>query len=150
MAPLQAYFTGAHRDLRLMQTASKQAGLGSEQGMSMRQDNVQPGYDDTDEAQGIAAIITDLAQSASDDKETINSAFTTMTATIKVLQEKIEAMEKGSSRKRNNNNKKYCWTHGCTRNNNHLSSTCVNKKAGHQDDATLSNRKGGSTRFCNE
>ena len=59
-------------------------------------------------------------------------------------------MEKVSSRKRNNNNKSYCWTHGRTRNNNHLSSTCINKKAGHQDDATLSNHKGGSDRFCNE
>ena len=77
-----------------MQTASKQAGFGSEQGMNMRQDDVQPGCDDDDEAHGIAAIITDLAQSASEDKETINSAFTTMTATIKALQAKIEAMEK--------------------------------------------------------
>ena len=146
----KTYFTVAHRDLRLMQTASKQAGFGSEQGMNMRQDDVPPGSDDNDDAHGIAAIITDLAQSASEDKETINSAFTTMTATIKALQEKIEAMEKGSSRKRNNNNKSYCWSHGRTRNNNHLSSTCINKKPGHQDDATLANRKGGSDRFCNE
>ena len=41
------------------------------------------------EAQGIADIITGLAQSASEDKETINSAFTDLTATIKVLQEKM-------------------------------------------------------------
>ena len=73
-----------------------------------------------------------------------------MAATIKALQEKIEAMEKGSSRKRNNNNKIYYWTHSRTRNNNHLRSTCINKKAGHQDYATLSNRKGSSDQFCNE
>ena len=30
----------AHRDQRLMQTASKQAGFGPEYGMNMRQDNV--------------------------------------------------------------------------------------------------------------
>ena len=144
----KTYFTVAHRDLRLMQTASKQAGFGSEQGMNMRQDDVPPGCDDDDD--GISVIITDLAQSASEDKETINSAFATMTATIKALQEKNEAMENVSSRKRNNNNKSYCWSHGRTRNNNHLSSTCINKKPGHQDDATLSNRKGSSDRFCNE
>ena len=118
--------------------------------MNIRQDDVQPACDDNDEAQGIADIITDLAQSVSEDKETIDSAFATMTATVKALQAKIKAMEKGSSRKRNNNNKSYCWTHGRTRNNNHLNSTCINKKAGHQDDATLSNCKGGSDRFCNE
>ena len=36
----KTYFTVTHRDLRLMQTASKQAGFGSEQGMNMRQDDV--------------------------------------------------------------------------------------------------------------
>ena len=48
------------------------------------------------EAQGIANIITGLAQSVSEDKEMINSAFTDMTATIKSLQEKIEAMGKST------------------------------------------------------
>ena len=90
----KTYFTVAHRDLRLMQTVSKQAGLGSEQGMNMRQDDVQPGCDDNDEAHGIATIITDLAQSASEEKETIKSAFTTMTATIKALQEKLKRWKK--------------------------------------------------------
>ena len=146
----KTYFTEAHRDLRLMQTASKQAGFGLKQGMNMRQDDVQPASDKNDEAQGIADIITDLAQSASEDKTTINYAFTTMTTTIKALQAKIEAMEKCSSRKRNNNNKSYCWTHGRTRNNNHTSSVYNNNKTGHQDDATLSNCKGGSDRFCND
>ena len=116
----------------------------------MRQDNVQPGCDDNDEAQGIAVIVTDLTQSASEDKETINSVFTTMTTTIKALQEKNCNDGKKSSRKRNNNNKSYCWTHGRTRNNNHLSSTCINKEAVRQDDATLSYRKCGSDQFCNE
>ena len=58
----------------------------------MRQDDVQPVCDDNDEAQGIADIITDLVQSALEDRQTINSAFTTMTATIKALQAEIEAI----------------------------------------------------------
>ena len=116
----------------------------------MCQDDVQPACDDNDETQGIADIVTDLEQSASEEKETINSAFATMTVTVKVLQAKIKAMEKSSSRKRNNNNKIYCWTHGRTRNNNHLSPTCIIYKSGHQDDTILSNRKGGSDRFCND
>ena len=72
-----------------------------------------PESDNNIEAQGIAYIITDLAQSASENKVTIKSALTDMTATIKALQEKIEAMEKkDTSRKRNNNNKIHCCTHG--------------------------------------
>ena len=60
-------------------------------------------------------LVENLAQSASEDKETINSAFTNMTATIKALQEKFEAIEnKGTSRKRDDNNKNYFWTHGRT------------------------------------
>ena len=109
----------------------------------MRQHDHHPENDNNIEGQGIADIITVLAQSASEDKETINSAFTNMTPTIKALQEKIEAMEKkGTSRKRNNNNTSYCWTHG--RFNNHTSSTSNNKKNGNQDDATLTMLKGGS------
>ena len=147
----QTFFTAAHRDLRLMQTASKQAGFGTVHGLSMRQHDYHPESDNNIEAQGIADIITGLAQSASEDKETINSAFTDMTATIRALQEKIEAMKKkGPSRKRNNNNKSYCWTHGRTRNNNHISYACNNKKTGHQDDATLSTRKGSSDKYCND
>ena len=144
------YFTAVYRDLRLMQTTSKQAGFGSEHGMNMRQDDHHHEDENIDEAQDIANIITDLAQSVSEDKKSINSAFTTMTTTIKALQDKIEAMENGSSRKRNNNNKSYCWTHGRTRNNNHASPACNNKQTGHHDAATLSARKGGLDKYCND
>ena len=54
----------------------------------MRQHDHRPEYNDNDEAQEIADIITDLVQSASEDKETIKSVLTTMTATIKYFQEK--------------------------------------------------------------
>ena len=133
-----------------MQTAPKQACFGSEHGIDMHQDDHQHEYENNDEAQGIADIITDLAQSESEDKKTRKSIFTTMTATIKALQDKIEAMEKGSSRKRNNNNKSYCWNHGRARNNNHISPTCNNKRTDHQDTASLSDLKGGSEIYCND
>jgi hypothetical protein len=38
----------------------------------------------------------------------------------------------------------YCWSHGLGTNKNHDSSTCSNKKDGHQDNATLQNRMNGS------
>ena len=50
----------------------------------------------------------------------------------------------GGYRKRKNISK-YCWTHGACA---HGSRECSNKKAGHKDGATFSNKLGGSTRFC--
>ena len=40
---------------------------------------------------------------------------------------------------------KYCWTHGAC---GHESRQCKNKKEGHRDEATFSNRLGGSDQFC--
>ena len=41
---------------------------------------------------------------------------------------------------------KYCWTHGAC---GHESNQCNAKAHGHQDNATLENRMGGSNAFCN-
>ena len=41
----------------------------------------------------------------------------------------------------------YCWTHGTSKNAKHTSSTCENKAEGHQDDATSTDKKGGSTKI---
>jgi hypothetical protein len=38
----------------------------------------------------------------------------------------------------------YCWTHGHQVNQNHTSATCGNKATGHKDDATSTNKMGGS------
>jgi len=39
----------------------------------------------------------------------------------------------------------YCWSHGLGFSDKHTSHSCLNKKDGHQDDATVKARKGGST-----
>jgi hypothetical protein len=39
----------------------------------------------------------------------------------------------------------YCWLHGLGFSEQHTSHSCNNKKDGHQDDATIKIRKGGST-----
>ena len=39
----------------------------------------------------------------------------------------------------------YCWSHGAC---NHTSDVCKFKRAGHQNDATFKDRKGGSTNRC--
>ena len=41
--------------------------------------------------------------------------------------------------------KRYCWTHGCC---THWGRECRNKKQGHQDAATFTNRMGGSNKGC--
>jgi len=52
----------------------------------------------------------------------------------------ITAVEKGNKARVTS---KYCWTHGGC---NHTSSECRTKSIGHQDSATLRNRKGGSSK----
>ena len=47
---------------------------------------------------------------------------------------------------RNQRLKHYCWSHGRC---NHQSKDCRNKKEGHKDNATLKDKKGGSTKNCN-
>ena len=42
---------------------------------------------------------------------------------------------------------RYCWTHGACA---HDSATCNHKKSGHKNDATFTNKMGGSTVNCNQ
>ena len=50
----------------------------------------------------------------------------------------------GSYRKRRNISK-YCWSHGACA---HTSRECKNKRSGHKENATFSNKLGGNMRFC--
>ena len=45
-------------------------------------------------------------------------------------------------------NTSYCWTHGRTHTDNHMSQSCRNPAPGHQQQATLANRMGGSNYRC--
>ena len=128
-----------------MQTAAKQTAFHTDNAYSIQSRAPQ----DDNEENDIAAVINELANVATKDKEQMSATFTDLKNTIKALQEKIKKMDKnGGSRKRNANNENYCWTHGRTRNNNHKSCSCSNKKEGHQSDATISNRKNGSNKWC--
>ena len=42
---------------------------------------------------------------------------------------------------------KYCWTHGACA---HSSKDCRNRQEGHREEATFSNKLGGSTAFCKQ
>jgi hypothetical protein len=43
----------------------------------------------------------------------------------------------------------YCWTHGLCKNLSHTSMTCNRKQTNHQDEATVANKMGGSTKILN-
>ena len=75
------------------------------------------------------------------------STDATQVLLFKLLQEMQSNMSpKRNGGQRNNRLRNYCWTHGRC---NHKSSECNNKKRGHKDDATLQDKKGGSTKKCN-
>ena len=51
-----------------------------------------------------------------------------------------------SQRYTRTNTSDYCWTHGACA---HKSKVCTRKRSGHKDNATLANKMGGSTYYCN-
>ena len=57
-------------------------------------------------------------------------------------QQYMQQNQRGPQRARTD---KYCWTHGAC---GHKGKRCKNKAAGHKDEATFSNKMGGSTAFC--
>ena len=131
-----------HRDLRLMQTAAKQTGFHTKNAFSLQPHEIEEENDEND----ITAILNELANTATKDKENMTATFTDLTNTITTLQVKIEKMDKkGGSRKRNFNNESYCWT--CCRTRNIDDKSCNNTKDGHQSDATLHNCKNGSNKW---
>ena len=95
-------------------------------------------------------ILAALANVATQGDSTKATTLKELTTTLQALKEKVDDIHEGKKRKKNNNSKFYCWTHGRTRNKNHISCSWNNKKEGHQDDATLDNKKGGSHKYCND
>ena len=70
---------------------------------------------------------------------------------MKVMQSKAPSETPNGSKKQgkrrtgSNKTKKYCWTHGLW---NHTSQECGVRKEGHQEDATMDNKMGGSEKGC--
>ena len=95
-------------------------------------------------------ILAALANVATQGDSTKATTLKELTTTLQALKGKVDGIHEGKERKKNNNSKFYCWIHGRTRNKNHISCSCNNKKESHQDDATLDNKKGGSHKYCND
>ena len=64
---------------------------------------------------------------------------------LRLMQEQLKIHNQGPTsgiQKNRAGHTKYCYSHGLC---NHTSKKCRNKKEGHNDDATLKNRMGGSS-----
>ena len=92
-------------------------------------------------------ILAALANAAAKGDRTMATTFTALTNNLQTLIEKVDGIQEKKKRKKNNNSKFYCWTHGRTRDKNHISCSCNNKKEDHQYDATLDNKKNDSHNY---
>ena len=135
------HFALAHRDLRQQQSTAHQTGFHAANQV------LESIHNDT------TAAITELTNATLADREqfgAIKSDVAALSNTIKMLQMQLETMmqSKPPTRNRNNFSTSYCWTHGRTKNKKHTSATCRNRAEGHKEEATLTNKMGGSTKYC--
>ena len=84
----------------------------------------------------------------------ITTTLAALTARITALESSTNQSVPNNTRARarpnggGNNDESYCHSHGRTRRPDHVSGTCLHKKPGHKDTATLHDRQGGSNRYC--
>ena len=152
---LKADMLIANAELRELQALNHPSGFQAP-GESHHMNNIMDQYhaETSDVFRQIAAatesdrlLVANLAAS----NNTLQTDLNSMKEDMKKLLEKMSKLATNSepTPRRNDTNESYCWTHGRTRNDNHTSASCNHKKDGHKDNATLHNKQGGSTRWCN-
>ena len=108
----------------------------------------------------VTASTSDISELASAFFSAVDAQTSQITALMAAMMDQ-QLPENNSNARRNNPRKEgnqqgkstdkpksYCWSHGVTRNMDHNSRTCDNQHTGHQSEATLDNRMGGSDRTC--
>ena len=110
-----------------------------------------PAEDESEEAmQNMANAMTQNAQCI----PTLLAQMQQMQTTIANLQESMANNSNNNNNNSNNggrtqrqrrNTAKYCWSHGACA---HKSAECTKIRDGHKVDATMANKMGGSTRYC--
>ena len=153
------HFRNAHKELRATRIATmssqfQQANL-VQQVVEGIQQAILPGEDAaTDE------FLSQVANATTQNQEILPKLLEQMQQ-MKLLMESMQTQMSNSSNNSNNNNSinsnqrqqrrtpnrsYYCWTHGaCAHEGRH----CNRKADGHKDEATFSNKMGGSSRHCN-
>ena len=152
----KTHFTRAHQRFTNMQQL-RQANYNGATNQANHVAQMELQQDTTNALQALAdatgadrTALANLAQSNS----TLTTQLNDITTIIKQLELKVNGLADTNQRgprqsDYNRNSEHYCWSHGRTRNPNHVSSNCRNKKEGHIDTATLHNKQGGSERYCN-
>ena len=113
--------------------------------------------------QALSAQVDELSNSRSSPKQLSPSPSTTtdqsaMAAVLATMNKKIDSLSNGTGgegkgkkkrtrTKRRYQNDNYCWTHGCDLSESHTSKNCNYRREGHVEDATLRDRKGGSSKW---
>ena len=150
----KAHFTRAHQRFSNMQQL-RQANFNSPANQANHIAQIELQQDTANALQALASAtnadrsaVANLAQSNS----VLTAQLTDISTLIKQLELKVNSIADSNQQRRssdyNRNSEHYCWSHGRTRNPNHTSSNCRNKKEGHVDAATLNDKQGGSNRFC--
>ena len=116
-----------HKNLRLLQTAAGSLCYASNLTTYI------PPESDTKDDTGVTDAILALDNVIQEENTSLHTTMSTLTETLKALQEQVTILSHGESNnstntRNNKNNKSYCWTHGRTRNPRHVSLNCRNKK----------------------
>jgi hypothetical protein len=152
-------FSRAHKELREMQSMTAQMGNATMGHANMARFSENEDNTQTETAQALA----DLATATVADRTAVanlTQANATLTSQLSEMRTLLQSMSEQLNNVQSpppvyrpstydRNSEAYCWSHGRTRNPNHTSATCRNKKPGHKNDATLHDRKGGSNYRCN-
>ena len=150
------HFAKAHKKLRQQQSTAARTGMHSANSVleSIQHDAtnaIQELTNATLEDRNHIAELVNANQSVRNDIQLLQDQ-------IKLLQSQLSAfmtascipMANTQSARRNRDltSTWYCWSHGRTFSEAHQSKTCRNRREGHQENATLHNKMGGSTKNC--
>ena len=153
----KVHFAKAHKDLRQHEDTASRSGMHAANAvLSSIQNDAQSAIEQlTNATMADRNHITELVQannSMSNDMKALQESICILQAQVAALMQtaiSVPVAPTNSMRNRRNPySQAYCWTHGRTYNDLHISSTCKNRKDGHKDNATLHNRMGGSDKNC--
>lgn len=106
----------------------------------------------TEQDRAVIANLTTTNTQLNSDIQSLKTAMQLLTIQLTAMQTTTTPRTETRTRtpRGNDRDESYCWSHGRTRNPEHTSTNCRNKKTGHQATATLANKLGGNTRYCKE
>ena len=155
-ANFKLHFAKAHKKLRQQQSTATRTGMHAANAVleSIQNDATNAIQELTNATLEDRNNITELVNA----NQSVRNDIQLLQDQIKLLQGQLAAFmtttctpaasTQSSRRSRDTTSTWYCWTHGRTFSESHTSKTCRNRREGHQENATLHNKMGGSTKNC--